>query len=583
MLLPSAASGSAGGLGGVVNLAGKSLLRSRATHNGSITITELASQWSNPSDVSTLLMIIGGDVVQSALAQSTGKWYTPVCFSFGWVSYAFIALLHVIGDGRLLPPPDYPVTVINLKSGYARDNKNWVIGRLLRDGQAFIERRAPMDDYGIRISVFEAQKRRTATNPTRFNFDRSHIFGLGVMLVQLAIASIPVILNREWGVLFITAGGTALAQIAGSLPQWRAEKLPNRQHSNEIWALTTGNGSKDIMVIFGRGECLDLEEFCVSDTPRNGKPWEKFKEFSKPRKDNSRKPKIHRTGTELRKSRAALGLPYGFIVTRVASVLLSILWLLLLINVAAIKDSTWYVLLVGAIGMFQNGILAAMERPPETRNIPLRHADTIRTNKVMDGLMDFEFTYKCGRPLLAAFFPGDLRPDEKLWWDGKQTRYDKAREAEQMVRGVPRQFLPPIRTASDLDRFKAELHLDRGSNIDSMSEKRAGNPFSDPDTANKSDTSRTTSLKPLAVSFLSSHKIFPPDLERNVSGSGHRRPASAPRSALRSGSILPMETTAEESEQARPSLTFPGVNESRISSLSTEEVRESARPPDWAF
>ena len=161
------------------------------------------------------------------------------------------------------------------------------------------------------------------------------------MLAQVTIASIPVVLNREWGVLFITAAGTILAQIAGSLPQWRAEKLPNRQHSNQIYALTIGNGPKDIMVIIGRGQCLELEEFSVSDTPRNGRPWEKFKKFSEPRRDSNGKPRTHRTGTELRKSRVALGLPYGFLVTRVVSILLSILWLLLLINVAAVKDFTW--------------------------------------------------------------------------------------------------------------------------------------------------------------------------------------------------------------------------------------------------
>lgn len=32
----------------------------------------LGGQWANPADVSTILMVIGGDVVQKALAQSTG-------------------------------------------------------------------------------------------------------------------------------------------------------------------------------------------------------------------------------------------------------------------------------------------------------------------------------------------------------------------------------------------------------------------------------------------------------------------------------------------------------------------------------
>lgn len=422
----------------VLTLVKNSLWNRNAASNGSVTIAELQSQWSNPSDVSTLLMIIGGDVVQGALAQSTGTWFTPVCFSFGWVSYAFITLLHIIGDGRLMPPPDYPVKVINLKSGYARDNKNWVIGRLLRDGEAWTERRTPLNDDGIRITVFDALERPTNPHKTKFRFDKSHVYGLVVMIVQLTIASIPVILDREWGVLFITAVGTLLAQVAGALPQWKAEKLPNRQHSKEIYALTTGNGSKDVMVIRGMGQCLDLEEFSVSDTPRNGKPWEKFTSLSRPSPHADGTPRTHRTGTEIRKSKAALGLPYGFLVTRIVSVLLSISWLLLLVNVAAVKDSTWYLILVGAIGMFQNGILAAMERSPGARNIPLRHKATITTNKVMDGIMDFEVAYQCGRPLLGAFFPGDLRPEETDWWDGKRDVYDAKRGKECMSRGVPR-------------------------------------------------------------------------------------------------------------------------------------------------
>jgi len=121
----------------------------------SITITELAAQFSTPSDVSSVLMIIGGDVVQKALAQTTGCWYTPVCFSFGWVGYAFMILINIIGDGRLLPPPDYPVKVFD--KWYSRDSKNWLIGRILRDNEAYTSRRYPESKHSLRITVWEAQ------------------------------------------------------------------------------------------------------------------------------------------------------------------------------------------------------------------------------------------------------------------------------------------------------------------------------------------------------------------------------------------------------------------------------------------
>ncbi len=48
----------------------------------------LRGQWSNPSDIFTILLLIGGDIVQAAIAQlSAGpvSGLTPVSFSFGWV------------------------------------------------------------------------------------------------------------------------------------------------------------------------------------------------------------------------------------------------------------------------------------------------------------------------------------------------------------------------------------------------------------------------------------------------------------------------------------------------------------------
>ena len=48
----------------------------------------LQKQWSNPSDIFTVLLIIGGDVVRAAVAQlciGPVPYLTPVTFSFGWV------------------------------------------------------------------------------------------------------------------------------------------------------------------------------------------------------------------------------------------------------------------------------------------------------------------------------------------------------------------------------------------------------------------------------------------------------------------------------------------------------------------
>lgn len=402
------------------------------------TLAQLTSQWSNPSDVTTVLMVIGADVVQKALAQTTGHLYTPVCFSFGWVAYSFMALVSVLGDGRLMPLPDYPVKVINLKSGYGRQNRSWVIGRLVRDLESRNERRDPMFQDGIRITIWEGLQ--NTNHYTRHSWSGLHWWGIATTTVQLIVSALPFILYREWGIFVITGVGNLLAVLMGMLPQWSAEKLPNRQHSDGVFALTAGNGSRDIVIIHGAGEGLDLEELCTQPSPRTVRPWEKFRmdpragrstaysnKWEAParmERGRTASSRFHWSGARIR---TTLGLPVGFWVTMIACTAQSVAWLLLIIFVAALTSNTWYLILVGAIGMFQNGCVAAVERGPEYRNLPLKLKDTIVRRKVMHALMDLEREYECGRPLLSEFFPGSLRRDEERWWNGDRKAYDEER------------------------------------------------------------------------------------------------------------------------------------------------------------
>ncbi|KAK6856540.1 hypothetical protein PG995_006727 [Apiospora arundinis] len=412
-----------------------------------LTSFEFAEQWSNPTDVTTVLMIIGGDVVQKALAHTAGCVYTPVCFSFGWVSYAFLALVNVLGDGRLLPPPDYPAKVFNLQSGYARENRNWLIGRVVRDNEAYLSREKPMGANRIHISIWQARPRpntgRGRNHHTRHPYSRAHLWGIATTILQLLVASIPLTLGTgQWGILLITAAGTVLAFVAGSLPQWTAEKLPNRQHSKQIYALTCGNGSKDIMVINGAGNCLHLDELFHQESPRGPRPWEKFSQgddgcSSDTMRFGGSLP-LHQPSTQNMISKMRFGLPIGFLITLVVCIVQTMAWLVLLISVGALDTNTWYLILVGAIGMFQNGFLAAMERSPEQRNLSLELLETISTVKVMDGLMDLEASYGYGRHLVSEFFPGPLRPDEMQWWDGNRRAYDDRRAAQMGLRSRPR-------------------------------------------------------------------------------------------------------------------------------------------------
>merc|ERR1712093_866825 len=120
----------------------------------SIPASLLASsdQWENPSDVFSVLLILGGDVVERALAQLAGSPVTPVAFSFGWVAYAVTAVVSAIGENKLMPLPDCACKVINGRTGYVRDNSSWIIGRIVRDFESWMDDGKPQGPIHIHRS-----------------------------------------------------------------------------------------------------------------------------------------------------------------------------------------------------------------------------------------------------------------------------------------------------------------------------------------------------------------------------------------------------------------------------------------------
>lgn len=75
--------------------------------------------------------------------------------SFGWLLYPFYALSSLLGTGRLSPAVDVDSMVINAKTGYARKNKSWIVGGLLRDWDY-----KPTTVRGLYVTIVDAVKEK---------------------------------------------------------------------------------------------------------------------------------------------------------------------------------------------------------------------------------------------------------------------------------------------------------------------------------------------------------------------------------------------------------------------------------------
>ncbi|KAI5837085.1 hypothetical protein DFP73DRAFT_326391 [Morchella snyderi] len=369
-------------------------------------------QFTRPGDVMSVLLLLGGDVIQRALAQLAGGPITPVAFSFGWVTYAISALLAAVGINKLLPPPDATCSVVNSRSKYPRQNNSWILGRIMRDYEfwrddriaeeetkilkAEEERRSALSEedreklkgpprIALSIAVYEAStnKDKVAGKP-----DNDWIYYTGILcaFVQLGIAAIPWGLWGDWSILLTTACGIVLAFASGALPQWKAEKWSCRKDSDKIVSLTAGNGTKHVFVVVGNGVGLDLEDLAGGmGTPR---------------------PE-----------------------TRPLTAALAALWVVLLIAVSGLKENPWFLLAVGVIGMVQNVVVCGAARKPAAFGVHLEYKGAIARCKVMKALQDLEDMYPhVGKSLVDTFFPGGgLWPDEVKFWEEAEV---KAKEAD---------------------------------------------------------------------------------------------------------------------------------------------------------
>ncbi|KAH6641068.1 hypothetical protein F5144DRAFT_484354 [Chaetomium tenue] len=386
----------------------------RRAFNTGLPPSEFTNQWKHPKDAFVVLMILGGDIVARALAQLVGSCLTPVAFSFGWVAYAITAVVSVIGEKKLMPPADFPCKVINGENGYVRDNRSWIIGRMVRDfdswkdkqprapgvpdlpanpvqtrveqiidlkwgelRQRARDRREPEPERplkaGLCVSIYNA-KQATKGYP---GYSAPYIVGLCTGIVQLGVSAIPYGIFRDWSILLVTGSGIVLSFVSGALSQWSKEKWACRTKTKKTVVLTCGNGSQHAIVIRGTGLGLDLEDLAAPDAGPSS-----------------------RWGTNL------------------AVIVLGILWILLLITASGITENTWFLIAVGGMGMLHNMYVAGISRPPKAFGVPLEFVEVIGMPKVMDALFEVEHKYyDLGKSMLPTFFPGRLNEEEQNRWD----------------------------------------------------------------------------------------------------------------------------------------------------------------------
>lgn len=427
----------------------------RRTFSPGVPSSELSEQWSHPSDVFSVLLIVGGDVVARALAQLAGSCFTPVAFSFGtsvfvlfpvgliftifntqlvlgWVAYGTSAIVSAVGENKLVPPADFACMVINGENGYVRNNSNWIIGRLVRDYNEWKDRQpraanaadqpdntsaTPVADcvesilerkWELLRKNAEKKGRPIPERPPKAGlcvsvyrarratkgypgYDAPYITGCLTCVVQLGVAAIPCGIYGDWSILMLTASGTVLALATGALTQWSREKWACRSDTKKAVVLTTGNGSQHAIVIQGAGVGLDLEDLAAAETGLS----------------------------ELRQTRAAL-------------IVLGILWVVLLICATGISKNTWFLLAVGGLGMAQNIYAAGKSRMPEAFGLPLEFVEVFGEPKVMETLFAVENKYpRLGKSMLATFFTGDLNEKERTAW----LNYDSLAKSESKAEG----------------------------------------------------------------------------------------------------------------------------------------------------
>ncbi|KAI0354541.1 hypothetical protein OH77DRAFT_507938 [Trametes cingulata] len=318
----------------------------------------------NPSAILPIVMVLGSDVLRRA--QSIPG-MSPL--SIGWPEFLFTLLAH----NRSTLPVDSPSTVINAKSGYARTNRSPVLEHLLRSHSS-----EPAKGSLTVTFLYTSQRPGTAAN------DAVSYAVIAATAIQLVGAGIlPILGAASERVFTITAAGTLLSTAAGAILRRQHQKALHsardvRPERREVACITSGNGSADAVVVVSEGGGLRIEDLAAGRATSLG--------------------------------------PGATICIGV----LLVLWTILLLALTTLdRSDAWSVLALSGVGTAYTAFAARKWRSCAALGFRLseERKKVVRADKVMEVLMKAEeLETGVGSALLPIFFPGQLRPEEELWW-----------------------------------------------------------------------------------------------------------------------------------------------------------------------
>ena len=383
----------------------------------------------NPAGALPILLILGGTVVHQAIARLTRVnannkvTVTPVCFSFGWIGLIFIILDAALGSRQLFPSVPVVSTLINADSSLGRNNRSWVLNRLLESGESRVQAvdrtdKPPQQSSGNISLVIDVFTTKPSTGGKWSAVSPVWISSVFTIFFQLAISTVPWILHGNIFICLLTVFGYCLAVATASLPQWAAQKWSAaRCNKTKPVLLTKGNGHQYVMLVICEPGSWDLETMATARPVYvPGTPW------------------------------VVCGLVFC--------------WVAFLHCVANVSDGAWYLFAIASIGYVQNCFAAGYPCSSAELDLNLephqvcptivgyqRHnaakklhrktgfseKDLKKVNDpetdcrdVMGAIMELEKYFpKAGQALLPVFFPGTEGNGDGMALDGQKVFWKK--------------------------------------------------------------------------------------------------------------------------------------------------------------